>query len=104
MVTPKFASSSLSVHSELKRRVSEYFKTTQLKSTGNRKLYIKAAVLFTALFGLYIHLVFFTPATWLAIPECMLLGIVTAGIGFNVMHDGAHGSFSNNTVVNTIAA
>ena len=33
-------------------------------------------------------LVFYTPATWLAITECIVLGGLTAAIGFNVMHDG----------------
>jgi linoleoyl-CoA desaturase len=32
----------------------------------------------------------------------MLLGINLAGIGFNVMHDGAHGSFSRKTWVNEL--
>ena len=104
MATPKFAASSLSVHAELRNRVSEYFKNADVKSTGNGALYLKAVILFGALFGLYIHLVFFTPVIWLACLECLLLGIVTAGIGFNVMHDGAHGSFSNNPAVNKVAA
>ena len=104
MATTIFESSSLSVHAELRNRVSEYFKNADVKSTGNGALYLKAVILFGALFGLYIHLVFFTPVIWLACLECMLLGIVTAGIGFNVMHDGAHGSFSNNPAVNKVAA
>jgi linoleoyl-CoA desaturase len=35
---------------------------------------------------------------------CILLGALTAGIGFNVMHDGGHGSFSNHQWVNKGAA
>lgn len=53
---------------------------------------------------LYIHLVFFTPITAIAITECVLLGIIVAAIGFNVMHDGAHGSFSKYKLVNGLAA
>jgi len=52
----------------------------------------------------YIHLVFFTPPTVWAILECVLLGGVVAAIGFNVMHDGAHGSFSKYKWVNQLAA
>jgi linoleoyl-CoA desaturase len=40
----------------------------------------------------------------LAIIECVLLGCVVAGIGFNIMHDGAHGSFSKYKWVNSMAA
>src|SRR5690348_17742587 len=46
------------------------------------------------------HLVFFTPGTWIAIPECIFFGLLTAAIGFNVMHDGAHGSFSKYKLLN----
>ena len=31
------------------------------------------------------------------------MGGLTAAIGFNVMHDGSHGSFSNNAKLNKIA-
>lgn len=52
---------------------------------------------------MYVHLVFFTPATWLAILDCIVLGGLTASIGFNIMHDGAHGSFSKYKWMNKIA-
>lgn len=53
--------------------------------------------------AVYVHLVFFTPATWLAILDCIVLGGLTASIGFNIMHDGAHGSFSKYKWMNKIA-
>lgn len=53
--------------------------------------------------AVYVHLVFFTPATWLAIIDCIVLGGLTASIGFNIMHDGAHGSFSKYKWMNKIA-
>ena len=40
----------------------------------------------------------------MAIIESVLLGGVVAAIGFNVMHDGAHGSFSKYKWVNRFAA
>ena len=72
--------------------------------TGNFSLYLKAAILAFALIGLYVHLVFFTPPAIFAIIECALLGCVISAIGFNVMHDGAHGSFSKYKWVNMMAA
>jgi linoleoyl-CoA desaturase len=51
-----------------------------------------------------IHLVLFTTAAVWAVLECVLLGGVVAAIGCNIMHDGAHGSFSKHKVVNNIAA
>lgn len=104
MVTPKFAVVKPSFHTELKKRVTAYFEQTGKSSTGNYKLWIKAAFLIAAFISLYINLVFFTPAIGWAILECILLGLVAAGIGFNIMHDGGHGSFSNNPKLNKFAA
>jgi linoleoyl-CoA desaturase len=104
MASPKFATVPKSFHTELKRRISTYFQETGQSATGNIKLYSKAIILFVAFLGLYTHLVFFTPGVILAIIECVLLGCVVAGIGFNIMHDGAHGSFSKYKWVNNMAA
>lgn len=105
MATPKFANVKGSqFHQELKRRVQQYFQDKKTAMTGNGKLYFKAIFLFTVYFALYVHLVFFTPPTWLALVECILMGGVTAAIGFNVMHDGSHGSFSNSKMANKLAA
>lgn len=86
----------------LKEKVDTYFKSNNISQTGNYKLYIKTALLLFSLAGLYTVLVFFTPPTWIAVVLCCLLGVNLAGIGFNIMHDGAHGSFSTKTWVNEL--
>ncbi|HLT23689.1 MAG TPA: acyl-CoA desaturase [Ignavibacteria bacterium] len=103
MHVPKFASANVSFHSELKRRTNEYFTSMGKAPTGNHKLYTKAIVLVLAFIGVYVHLVFFTPPAVIAIIECLTLGLLTASIGFNVMHDGAHGSFSRHKWLNEMA-
>ncbi|HMO63399.1 MAG TPA: acyl-CoA desaturase [Ferruginibacter sp.] len=104
MSTPKFLHSSSNFHTELKRRVNQYFEELQKPSTGNFKLFFKAIFLTGSYAALYVHLVYFTPPVWLALLECVLLGCFTAAVGFNVMHDGAHGSFSKSKAVNKLAA
>lgn len=104
MATPKFPKAHLSFHGELKKRIGDYFNQKGKSQTGNLRLYIKAVVLITSFFALYVHLVFFTPTTILAIAESVLMGCVVAAIGFNVMHDGAHGSFSRYQWINDIAS
>ena len=104
MTTPKFPTARQSFHTELKKRINDYFESTGKSLVGNSKLYTKAIVLVLAFIGLYIHLVFFTPGVVWAVLECVLLGIVVAGIGFNIMHDGAHGSFSKYKWLNSVAA
>lgn len=104
MVTPKFINNRSVFHQELKARVNRYFEEHNKPSTGNFKLYFKAALLTVTYFALCIHVIFLSPPTWLAIIECVMLGGLTAAIGFNVMHDGSHGSFSTNKTVNKMAA
>jgi len=86
------------------REVTEaYFKENNLRKTGDGRLYWKTGILMTALVALYVVLVFFTPANgWVSLGLCSLLGVVLASIGFNVMHDGAHGSYSRKQWVNEL--
>ncbi len=104
MSTPKFLQHSNNFHQELKKRVNQYFEEKKKSPTGNFGLFFKAALFFSAYITLYVHLVFFTPAAWLAVFECVVLGGITAAIGFNVMHDGGHGSFSESKLMNKLAA
>ena len=104
MSSPKFPKTPLPFHGELKRRINEYFATAGKPTTGNFKLYFKAVFFVVSFIAVYIHLVFFTPQVWLAITESVLLGCLTAAIGFNVMHDGAHGSFSPYKCINNMAS
>jgi linoleoyl-CoA desaturase len=101
---PKFPVVKPSLHTELRSRIQHYFDTKGIKSTGNFKLYSKAIILGIAFIAVYVHLLFYTPATWLAIVESAVLGLIVSAIGFNVMHDGGHGSFSQNKVVNKFAS
>ena len=103
MAAPKFNSNGNTFHVELKQRITSYFQEVGSSTTGNYKLFVKAIILVVSFLAIYVHLVFFTPPTLLALVECILLGGLTASIGFNVMHDGAHGSFSKHNWINNLA-
>jgi len=103
MITPKFANTGNSFHAELKKRIVAYFNETGTPTTGNFSLYFKAILLTLSFVAVYVHLVFFTPGVWFALLECILLGGLTASIGFNIMHDGMHGSFSKYPWLNRVA-
>ncbi len=81
-------------------KVDQYFKENNLKRTGNRKLYIKAAILLIGAFLTYMTLLTVSMHPVLAIAICVLFGITQAAIGFNIMHDANHGSFSTRKWVN----
>ncbi|HYH14975.1 MAG TPA: acyl-CoA desaturase [Flavisolibacter sp.] len=104
MATPKFTNVKQSFHAELKKRINQYFQQTGKKSTGGVALSFKALLLFVTFVALYIHLVFFTPPVFWAIIECLFFAGTIAAIGFNIMHDGAHGSFSKYKWVNELAS
>lgn len=105
MTTPKFKNTiGSNFHQVLKKRVQEYFVENNLNQTGNFSLYFKAALFWSSYIALYIHLLFFYPNNWMAAIECLIMGGLTAAIGFNVMHDGGHGSFSNSKFWNKVAA
>ncbi len=104
-VTPKFRNQQVSsFHQELKKRVNNYFVENKKSATGNWSLYFKAILFWTLYIALYVHVVFFTPGGWVALLETLVMGGLTAAIGFNVMHDGGHGSFSKSKLWNKIAA
>jgi linoleoyl-CoA desaturase len=103
MATPKFLQGQGNFYSALKQRVNQYFIEKKKQSTGNASLIFKAILLFSTYIFLYINVVFFTPIWWVAILECVLFGVLTAVIGFNIMHDGGHGSFSKSKFLNKLA-
>ncbi|MEP7262919.1 MAG: acyl-CoA desaturase [Bacteroidota bacterium] len=88
----------------LKARIQQYFENNKLELTGNRHLFVKTIILVSSLILIYVLLVFFTPPVWISIVLCALLGVNFAAIGFNVMHDGAHGSYSGKKTINEIMA
>lgn len=73
-------------------------------ATGNRSLYVKSALQVGSAIALYITLVFIHPDAFLSIILCALLGANLAFIGFNIMHEGGHQSFSQRTWINILSA
>lgn len=86
----------------LKKEVDSYFNQQKIKKTGNWKLYAKTAILIPVALAIYVVLLTVSlPLGW-GMLMCAVLGIVLASIGFNVMHDACHGSYSEKKWVNNI--
>ena len=84
--------------------MEKHFHEADINTQGNNKLYIKAAIQVLSSIILYVTLVFFTPPAWIAVPLCLLLGVNLAVIGFNIMHEGGHQSFSKYKWMNNVSA
>jgi linoleoyl-CoA desaturase len=104
MPTYSFDKTQSPFFSVLRKRVDDYFAENKIHHTGNNMLLIKSTLLFSTAVILYCTLIFFTPVTWVALILCILLGLNLALIGFNIMHDGGHQSFSRHRWVNVLAA
>ncbi|MBU3663780.1 MAG: acyl-CoA desaturase, partial [Bacteroidetes bacterium] len=101
MAKIKFNNSNAQFFNTLKSRVDAYFEDKKINPTGNFKLYLKTAILLSILVACYVTLVFFTPENgWLSLFLAAVMGFDMAAIGFNVMHDGGHGSYSSRKWVN----
>jgi linoleoyl-CoA desaturase len=102
-VTPnpiKFSSGRF--HADLRQRVDQFFQRSGLDRRGLPQMYSKALIIFTWYVASYYLLVFVARSAWQAVPLAVSLGLSMAGVGFNIMHDAAHGAFSPRRWVNKV--
>ena len=95
-----FNNSNSQFFQSLKKSVDKYFEENLKKKTGDRRLYAKAVILIPASIMIYISLLVFQLPVAVALLLCALLGLTIASIGFNIMHDACHGSYSSKKWVN----
>lgn len=84
----------------LKSAVDNYFTTNKIKKTGDWRLFSKTIILIGAAIAIYSTLMFVQPSALFALLLCGGLGFVSASIGFSVMHDANHGSYSTRPKLN----
>jgi len=100
MAKVTFNNKSRVFYTALKSSVDEYFTRNNLKKTGNWKLYTKTGVLVPSAVIIYLSLLIFPLPALGGILLSGVFGFVLASIGFNVMHDACHGSYSSHGWVN----
>jgi len=91
-------------YQSLKNDVDKYFKENGIRKTGNWHLYTKTIVLIPVAVGLYSFLLFGNYHALAGIALSLLLGATLSAIGFNIMHDACHGSYSQKKWVNDLLA
>jgi len=87
-------------YQNLKQSVDDYFKQKKIAKTGNSQLYLKTFLLLGSVISIYIALMFFNINVALAIVLAGVFGYLSACIGFSVMHDANHGSYSKSELLN----
>src|SRR2546425_2764285 len=89
---------------ELRRRVEEYFRTTGRRPRDCWQMYLKTAIPLAGFAVSYTLLVFVDQTWWQGLLLAVLLGLLAAGIGFNIQHDGGHQAYSNHPWVDKLMA
>jgi linoleoyl-CoA desaturase len=87
----------------LKANVNQYFNENNISPKGNINMWLKTAAMYTMYLAPLMLLFMFSPNAFIAILCVIVMGIGKAGIGMSVMHDGLHGSYSNQKWVNRLA-
>ncbi len=87
---------------ELQIQVKDYLAHSKHTQFGNWKIYLKT-IFFLSLAVVNYVLILKTSPGWFHYGLWGIQGFLFACIGFNVMHDGAHGSFSETKTWNTFA-
>ena len=78
----------------LLKRVNQYFKENKLEKTGDFRMFIKTFCMLAIYFVPYGFLLSGTLPYWAALILWTIMGVGAAGIGFSIMHDANHGSYS----------
>ncbi len=102
MAKVTFNNSDNQFFQSLKASVDEYFESRNMKKTGNWKLHLKTVILISSAIAIYLSLLFLNLPALPALLLCGLLGFTFSSIGFSVMHDGCHGSYSSKNWVNEV--
>lgn len=95
-----FSNRNNDFYQSLKSSVEEYFVNNKIKRTGDWRLFSKTIILVSAAIAMYIILITGWVNPWTALFLCMLLGFTLASVGFSVMHDANHGSYSTKPWLN----
>ncbi|MGE0569214.1 MAG: fatty acid desaturase, partial [Bacteroidia bacterium] len=98
----RFGNTNKQFFPALRSRVDSYFKTNNISRNANYKMVIKTIVMLSIYLVPYSLMVFnvFPFTGWQVIGLFLIMGVGMAGIGFSIMHDANHGSYSKNPKIN----
>lgn len=89
---------------ELRKRVRAYFVDEKIPTHGRAKMYLKSLIMLLLYLIPFIILLTVGLSPWLMFSMVVLIGVGEAGIGMSVMHDAAHGSYSDKSWINKFMA
>ncbi len=97
----KFSPGNTDIMSVLRKRVKEYFDSNNIARYGDSSMVWKTVFMISLYFIPYLLMISgIVTGTFAIFGLWMLMGFGMAGIGFSIMHDANHGSYSKNENVN----
>jgi linoleoyl-CoA desaturase len=88
--------------SALRKNVHEHFKLKGLSTKGNWKMVLKSIILLSLYITPFVLMLVLPLSAWFIFPLSVLMGIAMSGVGMSVMHDAAHGSYSEKSWLNKL--
>jgi len=89
----------------LRKRVNRYFKDNKITKYANFSMKVKTLAMLAIYFlPLLLMLTGVFQSTWLVLLMWAIMGLGMAGIGFSVMHDANHGTYSKKQSINKAVA
>jgi len=87
-------------HARVKQRVHQYFADRRLAKTDDRRLFLKTGIILLWFVLFYMLYVFYATSLLMALLTVVSLAQGFILIGFNMMHDGGHHSYSRQKSIN----
>ncbi|MFQ5605329.1 MAG: fatty acid desaturase family protein [bacterium] len=87
-------------YAEVRKRVNHYFEVNNLSPNANWRMVLKTILILSWLVSSYILLLFAASSLILALISAIAVAQGFVLVGFNIMHDGAHGSYSKSKRLN----
>ncbi len=87
-------------YATLKKRVEERLPEIGTRRTGGWRMLPKTMIILAVFVASYAFLVFFSPSLLTTIPAAVVLAQAMALVGFNLVHEGAHGSYCGDRTIN----
>ncbi|TND10040.1 MAG: linoleoyl-CoA desaturase [Bacteroidetes bacterium] len=88
----------------VRKNVNAYFREKGISVKGNMTMFVKAVMMLSLYIAPFVVILAVPMSAWAAVLLVILMGIGEAGIGMSVMHDAAHGVFSERPWVNKVFA
>ena len=99
---PTFSTNDTAFKVDLRNRVDAYFARTGKSRHADGRMIAKTIAYLAVGAGLLVLLLSGVLPALAALPVTLVLGLVVAGIGFNIGHDAVHGAYSGHRKVNAV--